>query len=228
MKTARLSRAALMCTWPSQGARGADFYSLYFLPQDAKCTAHRRQPAGLRILKTSPEGSDPTCSPRRSLGVPARPRYPPVDTKKLPPSGVAFCGICDKWLRPKGLGDTCSDGSPNEARGHSLGPSPASLHASARLRISVRLRGDAPPREHARWKDSCGEARIWVRNCSRGLAHREERYPAERSFFAPQEEQASGPGRDASRAEIGRDEVGAAPRGEGRPSKGSSSLHGAC
>ena len=24
-----------MCTWPSQGACGADFYSLYFLPQDA-------------------------------------------------------------------------------------------------------------------------------------------------------------------------------------------------
>jgi hypothetical protein len=24
-----------MCTWPSQGASGADFYSLYFLPQDA-------------------------------------------------------------------------------------------------------------------------------------------------------------------------------------------------
>jgi hypothetical protein len=35
MKTARLSRAALTCTWPSQGASGADFYSLYFLPQDA-------------------------------------------------------------------------------------------------------------------------------------------------------------------------------------------------
>jgi len=35
MKTARLSRAALMYTWPSQGASGADFYSLYFLPQDA-------------------------------------------------------------------------------------------------------------------------------------------------------------------------------------------------
>jgi hypothetical protein len=35
MTTARFSRAALVCTWPSQGASGADFYSLYFLPQDA-------------------------------------------------------------------------------------------------------------------------------------------------------------------------------------------------
>jgi hypothetical protein len=38
------------------------------------------------------------------------------------------------------------------------GLTPASLHASARLRISVRLRGDAPRREHPRREDSCGEA----------------------------------------------------------------------
>ena len=60
-----------------------------------QCTAHRRQPAGLRILKRAGEGSDPTCSPRRSLRVPAGPRDPPVDTKKLPPWGVAFCGNRD-------------------------------------------------------------------------------------------------------------------------------------
>src|SRR5438552_18422890 len=32
--------------------------------------AHRRQAAGLRILKRAGERSDPTCSPGRSLGVP--------------------------------------------------------------------------------------------------------------------------------------------------------------
>src|SRR6266536_4302187 len=57
---------------------------MYCAPTPTRRSAHP---------KTSRRGIDPTCSPRRSLGVPARP--PPVDTKKLPPWGVAFCGKSD-------------------------------------------------------------------------------------------------------------------------------------
>ncbi len=60
-----------------------------------QCTAHRRQPAGLRILKRAGEGSDPTCSPRRSLGVPPGATLSAGGDQKLPPWGVAFCGKCD-------------------------------------------------------------------------------------------------------------------------------------
>src|SRR6266508_3456783 len=180
--------------------------------------------AGGGALETRPRTRDPDDRRRstRSWTLAARPRHPRPRLLRgeLPQVVVPFAA-------KKTLGDNCSDGSPNEARRHSVGPSPASLHASARLRISVRLRGDAPPRKHPRREDSCGEARIWVRNCARGLAHRVEAYPAERSFFAPEEEPASGPGSDASRAEIGRDEVDAATQREGR-GKGPSSLHGAC
>ena len=91
----------------------------------------------------------------------------------------------------------------------------------------MRCRFDAPPREHVGWQDGCAEPRIRVRNRARRLAHREERYPAERCFFAPQEEQAGDPGSNASRAEIGRDEIRVAPRTQG-PGKDPSRLHSAC
>jgi hypothetical protein len=89
----------------------------------------------------------------------------------------------------------------------------ASLHARPGLCIPVRCRLDPKPREHARRDDSCGEARSWVRNRSGGLAHREERYPAERCFLASDEEPARGPGGNASLAEIGRDEDALRPGG---------------
>jgi hypothetical protein len=114
--------------------------------------------------------------------------------------------------------------APPERRG----ANPASLHASARLRIAVRRRLDAPPRQRAR-RQVCTEARTDVRNCSRSLAHRVEQDSpaADQSSFAPEEARASGPGSDASRAEIGRDEVEAARKGR-RPREGPSRLHGAC
>ena len=39
-----------MCTWPSQGASGADFYSLYFLPQDANVLRTDANPPGARTF----------------------------------------------------------------------------------------------------------------------------------------------------------------------------------
>src|SRR6266545_4576526 len=118
MKTARLSRAALMCTWLSQGASGAGFRERPWCahgrrrapvePTSTRSTSCRRTPMYCAPTptrrsahpKTSRRGERPDVLPsplpRRSPRGHAIRRWRP---KRLPPWSVAFCGKYDTHAR---------------------------------------------------------------------------------------------------------------------------------